>query len=305
MQSWKLFSRSNIARDAIDNPVYLREATCVPIWYDAAQRIARFPSLRSGVAAAGGLACILGTLYANNLLFLLVPPLALLLAATGLTLGPIIARERVSQNWPLLLVIPDGIEEVLLNKAAGALAWIRQPLLAMTVLLGGVAIGVGLTSLKLIPTGRGLTPDWPQTALCAALLILPTATAVLFIIDRAQQYVLMIAAALAASTTPASVPLAIFWASTAVLGAWLLEVVTTGLVLLAQPGGVDFTQSTTLLTLLTLGPLPSYILALDAGSVALYSGMTLVVRELLIGFLWRLAVRRACIEGARWPFVTP
>ena len=305
MQSWKLFSRINIARNAIDSPVYLREANCVPVWYDVAQRVGRFPSLRSGVAAGSGLACILGMLYVNNLLFLLIPPLAVLLVSTGLSLGAIVARERVSQNWPLMLVIPDGVEEVLLNKAAGALTWMRHLLLAMTILLGSVSIGVALSSLKLIPTGRGLTPDWPQAALCGAILILPTAAAILFIIDRAQQYVLMIAAALAASTSTASVPVAILGATTAVMGTWLLDVVTTGIVLLLQPGGVDFTSSTRFLTLTTLGPLPSYIMALDAGKVVLYCGLTLVVRELLIGLLWRLAVRRARVEEVPWPVAAP
>ncbi|HML21387.1 MAG TPA: hypothetical protein PKD09_07065 [Aggregatilinea sp.] len=297
MLTWKLFKRINIAGEAIDNPVYLREIECYPVWYAAAQHVNRISVLRVGLGSLGGLACILGMLYVNNLLFLLVPPLIVLMAATGLTLGPIIARERVSLNWPLLMVIPDGVEEVLINKAAGALAWIRNLLSVMIILLGTAAIGVGLGSLALLPTGRGLTPNWPTTLLCGVLLTLPTVTAFIYIVDRAQQYVLIITSALAAGASSTSVPASIIGASIATAAIWALEIVTTGLVLLVQPGSIDFTNSTTLLTLITLGPMPSYIMQLDMARAVVYIALTLAVRELLIRAVWRYTVQRARSEA--------
>ncbi|WP_119070635.1 hypothetical protein [Aggregatilinea lenta] len=292
MYSWKLFQR--IKRDILNSPIYWHEVGYAPVWQGAAARVARSATMRYVLAGTVGLTLILGTMTVNSPVFACLVPLVVLLVVTGLTLGPTIARERAHQTWILLQIMPSGVESVLLDKLVGALSWIQGLLVFMGMLLVVGALGTGLLSLLLLPTGRGLTPDLPDTVLCGWLLILPTATAALFVVDRVQQYMLAVIVALATSATTRSITAGLFWTTLAVVGTWVLEAAITVVVLLAQPGGTDLANRTLLLVIATFGPLPSYMLGIDsAGRVVLLIAATLIVRDLLIGFMWRLAVRRA------------
>ncbi|MBM4422756.1 MAG: hypothetical protein FJ030_05120 [Chloroflexi bacterium] len=75
----------------------------------------------------------------------------------------LIARERESQNWPLLRVTPFDSADILKAKAGAALYWVRWPIIQLLFLRAAcVAIAVA-NSPDITPT---------QTALAAAFALL-------------------------------------------------------------------------------------------------------------------------------------
>lgn len=292
MVGWKLFSRLLLGRGAYDNPLYVHEARYSPFWYEVVRRVLLASGFRAVLLAAGAIGYVLAVLYVNNLLFFLVPLLLGLALSTGLTIGPLVAKERVNQRWELLLTTPGGVENVLLGKVGGALWWLRRLLLVVTAAMLLAAGAVGVLSLIFIPAGPIRTGELPVVVLCGVLVVLPLASGMLFLIDRLHQYLLMIAAAVAAGTPAGTVRGALSNASGAILLVWVLEIVVAGSLLALQTGGV-VGSGNTLLTLITLGPIASYILELDLTHAILYALITLAARELLITLVWRWSVRRA------------
>lgn len=297
MISWKLFTHVLVAWDAYNNPVFIREAEHPPVWHMFVQRLVLMPGFRTGMTGTGVFLWLVGTLYVNNLLFFLLPPLIVLIFTTSLTLGPLVATERVRRSWEPLLTIPIGIEMVLMGKVGGALWWIRHLLFFMAALMVAISSGVGFINLVLLPTGAARSSEWAEFILCGGVLLLPIIGGAVFLIDRAQQYLLMVTAALTAGTLATSVRTALSNATTAVLLVWFFET-ALGIALSLQFGAGEIPNRTYMLALITLGPTVSYILEMNPVKTVGYTLITLVGRELLINLLWWLALRFAQPEGA-------
>ena len=221
--------------------------------------------------------------------------LALLLLAfiTSAALGPIVVEERTKRRWDVLLATPVGVESVLLGKVGGALWWIRYLIIGMGALLALLAAGIGFISLVLIPTGLTTLEDLPIFFLCGAALALPIASAIVFVIDRIQQYLLMVVAALTASASATSMRAAFATSAAAVLFVWVAEFTLAGILLALQVGATKLSDITYMLALAVLGPMVGYIIDMDLIHAVLYAAGTLLLREILIDTLWRWSLRKA------------
>jgi hypothetical protein len=293
MSSWKLLRHLIFFWTSIENPVFLRETNRPPVWHSIYQRLTQATGL---ALTLGGLACYLATLlvfFLNNLLILLVPVLGFWMLLTGLTLAPIIVGERENRTWETLRTTPMNTEAILLGKAGGALWWQRDMIRVMIGLLLLFAVGIGLISLLLVPTADEPTGNVPSYLLCSAAVILPILIAVLFVIDRAQQFVLTTVSILAASAATKSSRLAMSASTVMAFVLWLLDIGVAGTLLALQPDRVTLTTQTDWLALATLGPVVGYLSELTPGKMVVYVGGTLLVRELLVRWLWRFTVVRA------------
>src|SRR5690554_1483216 len=282
MNSWRLFTHVIVPKDPFNDPVFLREARQVPLWHAATQWVAQLSHFRLGLMLAGGIALVIALLAVNNLLIVLLLPLALLFLGTALTIGPIIALERVRQSWELLLTIPAGLEPVLTAKVSGALSWLRPLIFVMGGLLVVAALGIGIFSLVLVPNHLARASAQSFLALCGITVVMPLGMGLLFILDRIQHYLLLITAALAASSFSTSVPVAVAAANVAIGCVWGLEIAATTAVVYLLADGAQALHKGNLLALTTLGPLVSYILSLDLGRVLLAMLGTLAAREILL-----------------------
>jgi len=293
MSSWKLFAHALAFWNAFENPVFLLEINRQPIWYGLARSFAAFPALTLGLMGALSLGWALVALYLGTLWIWLLLALLLLAVMTSVALGPIVVEERAKQRWEVLLTIPDGVESVLLGKVSGALWWIRYLIIALTALLLLLAAGVGFVSLVLIPTELTTLEDLPIFLLCGAAVALPIAGAILFVIDRTQQYLLMMVAALAASTSAHSMRAAFATSAAAVFLAWIAEFTLAGIVLALQAGTSRLSDASYMLALAVLGPMAGYVVDMTLAQAVLCIAGTLALREILIGTLWRWSLRRA------------
>ncbi len=293
MSSWKLFVHALAFWDAFENPVFLRDINRQPIWYGLARRFAAFPGLTLGLVGALSLAWALISLYLGTLWVWLLLALLLLAFITSAALGPIVVEERTKRRWDVLLATPVGVESVLLGKVGGALWWIRYLIIGMGALLALLAAGIGFISLVLIPTGLTTLEDLPVFLLCGAALTLPIASAVVFVIDRIQQYLLMVVAALTASASATSMRAAFATSAAAVLFVWVAEFTLAGILLALQVGATKLSDITYMLALAVLGPMVGYIIDMDLLHAVLYAAGTLLLREILIDTLWRWSLRKA------------
>lgn len=290
MSSWKLLRHLIAFWSAVDNPIFMRETRRLPVWHDIYTRISRATGL---ALMLGGLGCYLSTLlvfYLNNLLILLVPFLLFWTLMLGLTLAPTVVEEREQRTWDTLRTTPLTIETILLGKMGGALWWLRDVIRVVSGLLILVAAGIGLVSLVLAPAN---TSDSLPQVLCAAAIVLPLLSSALFVIDRAQQFVLTVVAALAAGTTARSVRIALASSSAAAFGVWLADVGIAVVLISFQPQRIATTSLSELVGLLTLGPMAGYLTRLPLHTTALYVALTLISREIAIRLLWRWTIRAA------------
>jgi ABC-type Na+ efflux pump permease subunit len=289
MYTWKLFIHVLLARNTYDNSIFIRDASHDPIWRGSLRHLDRVPGFRNSLIIISIVIWLISLIYVNNLLFVLVPILMFFFLSTGLSLGPVVVEEREKQSWEVLLSIPADVETILLGKIGGALQRMHSLMLGMTVTLFFVSLGVGILSLILIP----LKNSWSELNLCGATLILMGLGSAIFIVDRLQQYLLIITAAVAAGTSTSSSRTAVLTSSVSVLLVWMIEILTSGaFVVIGQKQIVDITLGQVLLWA-TLGPTVSYIVTFDLKWVLAYTLVTLIVREILISGLWRWAVYKA------------
>jgi hypothetical protein len=212
---------------------------------------------------------------------------------TSAALGPIVVEERAKGRWDVLLATPDGVESVLLGKVGGALWWIRYLIIALAALLALLAAGVGFVSLVLIPTNLTDVDQLPIFFLCGAAVALPIASGIVFVIDRTQQYLLMVVAATAASASARSMRAAFATSAAAVFVVWIAEFVLAGTLLALQAGATRLSDVTYMLALAALGPMAGYIVDMNLAQAVLYTAGTLLLREVLIDTLWRWSLRKA------------
>jgi hypothetical protein len=292
MYTWMLFVYVVLGWGASDNAIFMRDAGRDPIWRNIVQRITR---LRALWLLIGVLYGIIGILYVNNVLFFFVPPLVIFSLALALTLGPVVVEERTKLSWEILLTVPYDMRVILLGKAGGALWHIRSLIYAMGILLMCVSAAVGTISLLLIPVGITRTSGWYELGLCGVLFIMPVLGSLLFILDRMQQYALMVVAALASGTAAPSIRAALSTATAVVLLIWLFEIAVTEAFLTLEQGGAWQLNYTGILAVATLGPVVSYISRMNLSHAALFTVGTLLLREVLIGGLWRWTLHSARI----------
>ncbi len=242
----------------------------------------------------------------NALLLLLLAPLALFIPSLlvwalplGLTLAPIIAREREGSTWEVLRATPYSTEEILLTKAHGALRSLRERLwwlwyVQVQGLIASLLIGSGITlvsgALRVSSEAWGSSA---QNVVCVATIGLVLAVAAGYLFDRVQQLVLMIVAALAASTGSSSVREAMTAAVTASLLAWGVDVMVGVAVLAIQPVGEVRDVGFSLITMILLGPYAGYMLELNPFVILAAALLTFLARSIAIRRLWTVALRGA------------
>jgi len=287
-----------LANELYQNPVYLRELKHVPIWYRLARGITLPDTFQTGIGVAVVLAWGIGVLFVGNLLFFFVPPLTLLMFVTALTVGPLVVEERVKFSWETLLMIPAGLDTVLVGKIAGALWWTRHLISIVTALVFMTSAGVGFISLVLIPLGLPLAASLEQIFLCGALIFLPLVSCAIFIFDRVQQYMVIVASALSAGTLSSSVREAFTSASAAAVLAWMMEMLVSGVLLALQPGTAPLLSKSRLLLLMTTGPTVSFVIDLPMNVAALYLIMVWCMREIAFRVLWNISVRSARLDAS-------
>lgn len=294
MSSWRLLRTLISFWTSIDNPIFVRETTYPPMWYRMAARLSEATGV---VLALGGLGCyisVLLTFYLNNLLVLLAPALVLWIVLIASSLGPVIVLERERRTWETLRTVPLPTEMILLGKAGGALWWLRDLIRIMGGILLLVAVGIGLVSLVVIPNASDSNLDvLPTSLICGAFLVLPVLSAVVYILDRAQQFVLMAVAALAVSAQSQTVRTAMSGAVVAALILWMIDAGMAIVMLALLPHGASAPSNMNIMALVTLGPIASYLSALSLVYAAVTIAGTLALREIVIRVLWAWVVRAA------------
>lgn len=275
-----------------DNAIFIRDAGRAPIWRNVVQQVARS---RTVWLLGGLLTGVLGILFANNALFFFVPPLVIFTFALALTLAPVVVEERAKLSWEPLLTVPYDMRAILLGKASGALWHIRSLTYAMGILLMCVSAAVGTIGLTVVPVSITRTNGWFGPGLCGLLFVMPVLGSLLFILDRIQQYALMAVAALASGTAASSIRAALSSATVVVLLIWLFEVAAAEVFLALEQGGAWRLNFKSILSIATLGPTVSYVSHMDLGHAAFFTIGTLLLREALIGGLWRWTLHRAQI----------
>lgn len=303
MRSWELFARLNPFREPDGAvPVFLREATHLPPWRVALHLIGR------GIVPSAGVVLLAATLVAlraplplatrclTGSLSLLVMVLASLVTWSvplGVALGPTIVREREGATWDTLRTTPFDTATLVLSKARGALWSLRVALLFARSAILIAALVAALLSLSLIERMPwSAVGNLSPYEMCGVGLVVMTAGGALYLLDRAQQFTLMAATALAVSAGTRTVRAAVPTANAAAFVAWLLDVGLAAVVLALQP-----VQAVTLqeraITLMLLGPVPAYLAELSLGWAALAVTLTLALRETIIGYVWRWTLRAA------------
>ncbi len=291
MVTWMLFVNMFLAWGMSDNAIFVRDAGRVPFWHNAVQRVTRFRALW---VLIGLLVGIIGILLTKSILVVLVPPLVVFALALATALGPAIMEERTKLSWEPLLTVPYDMRAIVLGKATGALWHIRSLVYAMGILLMCVSAAVGTLGLTVVPMGIVRIGHWYGPGLCGVLVFMPVLGSLLFMIDRIQQHTLMAVAALASGTTVSSVRSALSTATAAVLLAWIAESAAAVVFLTLdhegwQPGFAS------VLSLVTLGPTVSYVAHMDLDRAVVLIVGTLLLREVIIGGLWRWTLRKAQI----------
>lgn len=287
MNSLQFLQRVIVFWDAAENPIFLRMTSHPPVWRGMAAWAARSTGL---ILLLGGMGCYVGTalaFYASSVLVLLIPLLAWWALLLGLTLGPVIVQEREAFTWEILLTTPLDLERILVGKAGGALWWLRDVIRVITGIVLLFALGIGLVSLVLVPFSFEGS-DFPGQVLCAFSVLLPLIGALAFIADRAQHFVLMALAALAAGALAPTLRAALVAGTVAALGAWLADV-ALGVVAITLfgAGGVDA------VLLATLGPAAAYLIEFAPGPLVVAILATLLLREIAVRALWRIVLRTA------------
>ena len=235
------------------------------------------------------------TLCLLSPLLMFTPSLFFWAVPLGMTLGPVIVRERVERTWETLLITPQDIDLIVLCKTRAALLARRELLrfLRAFVALVGVVVGTGFafTFFDAVPV------SWPsqRAFLVAVLLLLIAAGTVAYLVERAQHFTLMIVAVLNASAVARTMRGAVAWGIMAAFLAWLVDAGLAVTMLLAAPSGFVGQTELSLLVTGVLGPPVGYLIKFPLGVALLLILGTLVLREILVQVLWWRALRAAAM----------
>jgi hypothetical protein len=75
--------------------------------------------------------------------------------------------------------------------------------------------------------------------------------------------------------------------------AWLMDIAIAGVFLALDPNRVTIATDTDWLALAILGPVAGYVVQLSLEQAALYLGLTLLVREMVVRGLWHWTLQQA------------
>lgn len=279
MSSWKILH----SLATIDNPIFRRAISHPPLWYQGATQVA---SRATGeMLLIGGVLCYACTMlgfFVRNLLLFMAGSLLLSLIFFALTIAPIIVNEREHATWDILRTTPLTLDQLILGKARAMLWWLRGPLRIISALLIITALVISAISFWANPLYSELGESRQPTAiLCSAALLIPFLSAALFMIDRLQQFVLLVVSMLAASASTASARTALPGAALAVLILSLFDVGLAVLLQTFQPQG-----STSIEVIAALGPTPTYTFTMPSVYALFAISLTLLVREIAVRILW-------------------
>jgi hypothetical protein len=309
MTSWRLFKHLTPFResDVESTPVFWRERSRTPFWRTI-QLPRRIERVGFRTVALVVLIYMLGLVLAPDpvvayclstlviWLLLLLPSLALWPLPLGLALGSIVVREREQGTWYTLRAIPLDTETILLSKARAALMRLG-PL--MTLSRGALVFAAMVVAVISLNALEHITESHPgflsSSDACGAGIIVMVMSAGLFLIDRAQQFVLMAVAALAASTTSPSTRVAVPGASGAALLAWMADVGVAVTLVAVDQGGASISLMASVRLLAMLGPVAGYTGYLPPQHGVFYILLTFACREMVVFLLWRWTVRAACL----------
>jgi hypothetical protein len=222
---------------------------------------------------------------------LLLPSLVWWTLPLGMALAPVVVREHEQGTWDTLRTTPLDTETILLNKArARLLRWSTQMYFSRGVLVF-VSLIVGLISLNLFLTPGSPVSSLPFAQACGVSAVVSAAAAGLFLLDRAQQFVLMAVAALAASVSSRAMRIAQPGAITAAFLVWLADAGIGAALIATDPQGPSASATDLARWLAMLGPLSGYMAYLSPERGIPYIALTLALRELAVRLIWRWIVR--------------
>ncbi len=304
MTSWQLlahlvpFWESNA-----ETPVFRREAALPPVWQQAPVSWVRALAL---ILAVCGLVFMLAVVRRSqpiaslcvaaglSLIALLAPSLLVWALPLGVTLAPVVVGERERGTWDMLRATPLPVETILLGKARGAMWRLRYGFTALRGVLLAVSVIAGFISLGLLEHTTWLHgADLPGGLICGGAVVVIAVGALLFLIDRAQQFVLMAVSALAVSASVESGRLALPGAIAAALVTWLADTGLGILLLALMPRASALALQTRLAALVMLGPTANVLADLPLPQAALGVAMTLIGREIAVRLVWRWTVHTA------------
>jgi hypothetical protein len=307
MQSWRLFKHLVPLRESEVEftPVFLRERRRSFRWWTVSipprvVRVSLPAAVLLVVAYVMALVMVPMSLVTYCLTGLLIwplvalPSLGLWALPLGLTLAPVVVRERVAGTWHTLRLTPLDTETILLSKARAALVRIKPWLIIFRAVLISVSLVAAMVSLNLIEHIAHTYPSLPPTNACGVGTLVMVITALVFLIDRAQQFVLMAVAALAVSASSGSERLTLPGANAASFLVWMADLGAVIVVFSFHPGGAALSLSTGLPLLVMLGPVAGYAGYLTPGFAVLLIVATLIIRELAVRILWHWTVSAAC-----------
>ncbi len=304
MRSWTVWEHLiALKHDPLDNPIVMRSVSTgmPPRWMGVPSLHRIAPGLLIVLAlhalmilvGQGGwddwfltaaiVLIIMGMMFGPSLLLWTLP--------LALAIGPAIVREREARTWDLLRTTPLDLDAVLLGKIQGGLWWLRRPIrsLQTIMLLSGLIVAV----LTVIANDTLFASNC-ETA-CQFMLWgwIPLAL-FLFVLDRMQQFALMIVVALAVSASSRTIRTGLVVGSLATFGVWIAEIALGLLVLIAHPGQMTPYWTIPITAMIALGPVGGYLLELRLSLLVLAMTGTLILREIAFRGVWRFTT---CAAG--------
>lgn len=304
MITWKLMHHMLPVHARVNpSPYYAREQFHPPFWERFKHLGTHLPSFGAGALLV--VYCLAGypldiliqamVFYVAGRLLLLMPSLMYLIIPVATILAPVIAREREQGTWDVLRTTPLSTDRIIMEKAAGALDGLHDWFQHVAGMMIPTSFVIGILSIAMSMTVVYFQLDsdlkivfWAMFTLGVALI-----NAIGFVIDRAQQCTLMLAAALAASSSRRTIQDAVPYALLAVGGVWLLDVALGWAVLVLVSGPTDWPLEIHIVVLLMFSPLVAYLLELPLEMLLPAIGLTLALRECAIWLIWRWTLHKA------------
>lgn len=307
MYSWWLYRALNVFNDSPlkRHPVYKHERRHLMAQTNLFDR-----GIRAAVVVGSTLMFMLGLWVSGSLnptilcllpfcwfgpMVVVLPLMPLWVLPISIVVAPVVAQNRLRNTWDLLRVtaVTPGDLLLALTRASierlhGLLLWLLMALIPLSMIVGTAFAEIALETLN----EHGISSDADSTPVLvgASLWLLG---AILIIVDRIQQLVMMSVGALAGGTAAGrSMRSAMLSGAVWALSLWVAEIGITTLVVLVTPG-LRADQSGDIVLSVLVGPLPSYLVALPIEWAVAAIGLTLLIREGVIRLLWHGALRAA------------
>lgn len=288
MNSWQILRTLFNVSESAESPLYYFELMRPPRWWAAIEDlITNSPRVMLVLTGVSCYLCSLLTQHIGPLVVLLTLLPLIGMVMVSLNVASVVAQEREHHTWELLRIAPFSIETLLLSRAAGRLWWMRDSLRALFGLLVVIAAFLGCASTLLVPPPPGTGLIW-WSSLSLAILSM-----VLILLDRVQQFVLIIVTALAAGSSVSSARSALTVSIASVIVVWTIDLGAAAIVSSRAHLELDLLIEQALLASL-LGPVASYVAIIPSSHGLVYAALTLIIREVIVYLLWRYTTWIAC-----------